>query len=1179
MATVLSTLYPPLIGTFQPAFVYNDGPEISFSISNYNSYLKIKHIHISLVNQKTNQNAFAINKNSAYEVPFGTYLIDGIWIVPFKADSSQKIFTYFDNKNNSYKIKIPNTILKNKSTNFITDYYYKVQLRFDCVTDDIISSTDSSQNIFNSTYLNNYKTYFSEWSSISLLKAIPEVDIQVTNFTIVNNNGLSNSNLRNKIPQFTPGIIPIVGKLEFFKNDESIKGEKELIKNYQIKIYKKEDELSKIKVLDSGTIYPENYKFNENKLNTSINSQSEYWTNNFSYLADLTNQDSDYNYILNIIICTKNNYIAEKSFIFKLTNALFTPNWKWSFDEKQLPYYGNIVEKVVTEEDGEIAGKVEIEYNSNSESMNYKYQQEPGYMFIRRADSLDNFKKWTIIKCIKCKNSLTPVNFTDKTVGSLVRYRYSAQYLCLRGGIQTPVSKSPIIIYPDFHDILISSGDKQLAIRYNGQINSMTPVVNRVKIDTLGGQYPKFAENAKLNYKQFNLSGLLIAESDYNRKFLNDLDYSADMQIYNDTQNGTYLVRNDTILENFDSDHPYGTYTKDIINKTSLSDDQKESSQKNTNHDIYPTNNWWWERKFREEVVKWLNNGKPKLYRSMTEGNMIVMFDGITLTPNNQLGRRVWNISCTVYEIGNGYDLESLNEFDIFPIQNDYSNKTFDYLDNEDSLTTQTITVLNQQYETKALKDEFGNFLDIVNNNEIRKTINNNTIVDNINFLYQGVGKNYKYIDGSALLHNLKITFTSPPRYFYLKDNDYCLYDFSEDKDISFEDIFLGYRLKLSYYNIYTNASTNIPIFVQSIDNQTGYYQVPSNLVISGITLYDDAVATLDYYLTYKIEYYNIEIPDYYSQEETLVGQVSDYWSFGTDISNYINEKYRVYNWTPDNDYEYIEGLIYWKGLNIESDPYSIYEIVYKEGINNVINNNETNQYIIPRTGTLNLAQNYAISSCRALGKQMFVVDEKRKPYLDEWECVLDESVLTPYEPGNTVSDGEYWYLVKGSDNIELDTDENNNYILVKIRITDGNIYIVNNNSENSNTYISWDDFNNGILDIYEDWFNLDAINNYIVENIKKPDYNKVYKIIDNNFIFYNMIYYLNQGWYPIDFMYDSDYTVMQAKVPISGMIEYKANIYQQGWEVIDNKPRSGFWGNEIFNENNDDTNNDSIGG
>ena len=1169
MATVLSTLYPPLIGTFQPAFEYDDGPEITFTISNYNSYVNIKHLHISLVNQKTNQNVFATNSNNAFYVPVGTYLIDGIWIVPFQ----DSIFTQFDTENNLYKIKIPKTILKNKITEFIIDYYYKVQLRFDCVTDDIINSnSDNSDVIFNSTYLNKYRSFFSEWSSISLLKAVPHTEIQLTNFTITNSNGITNNNLKNKkIPQFTPGVVPIIGKLVFFKDNKIINvtdAGKEWIKDYQIKIYRKEDDESNTLILDSDIIYPDTYKFNENKLNISSKSQSDYWTNNFSYLADLTDQDTNYSYTLNIIVHTKNNFTVEELFDFKLINALFTPIWTWSFDEKELPYYGNTIKEIVTEEDGEISGQVKIEPELDSQSTNYMYQQEPGYMFIRRADSLSNFKNWTIIKCVACSNPLEPVKFTDKTVGSLVRYRYSAQYLCFRGGVQTSVNKSPIIIYPDFHDILISAGDKQLAIRYNGQINSMTSVVNRVKIDTLGGQYPKFAENAKLNYKQFNLSGLLTAESDYNRKFLNDLDYLDDMRIYDDTQKGTYLVRNDTMIETFDSEHAQGTYTNNIMNKISQIDVEKESSQKNTNHDIYPTNNWWWERKFREEAIKWLNNGQPKLYRSMTEGNMIVMIDGISLTPNNQLGRRTWNFSCTVYEIGDGYDLKLLNDLNIFNIQNDYEQKNIDlekqYEDgNEpDSLVRKTVTTLGQQYEIQAIKDSQNNYIDIVKN----------IIVNDINSLYQGLGKNYIYKEDSALIHNLKINFTSPPQYYNLNSNiekidtneffskridiDNFIATAEDEEFFLTNDVGLGYKIVLSYYNTSNGTSTKVPIFVSSTDGRTGYYQIPSNLIISEIILYDDATAILDYYLTYKLDYYNADIPDFYSQEETLVGQVNDYWSFGMNIGNYINGKYKVYNWTEDDSYEYSEGLVYWKGINIESDPYSIYEISYRESVTGVVQAGEKNTYIIPRSGTLNLLKNYEVLSCWAAGRQMFVVDEERKSYLDEWECVLDETVTNPYVPGNTISDGEYWYLVKSSDSIELDKDNNNNYILVKIRVADNNLYIVNNDSEEAQL-LSWDDFNDGILDIYEDWFNLDALSNCIINNITNPDYNKVYRIIDNNFVSYYMIYYLNQGWYPIEFIDNSHQDVMRAKVPISGMIEYKADIYKQGWEILNKQKRN----------------------
>jgi hypothetical protein len=33
----------------------------------------------------------------------------------------------------------------------------------------------------------------------------------------------------------------------------------------------------------------------------------------------------------------------------------------------------------------------------------------------------------------------------------------------------------------------------------------------------------------------------------------------------------------------------------------------------------------------------------------------------------------------------------------------------------------------------------------------------------------------------------------------------------------------------------------------------------------------------LNCYLTYELDYHNTEIPDFYSQEETIVGQINDY--------------------------------------------------------------------------------------------------------------------------------------------------------------------------------------------------------------------------------------------------------------------------------------------------------------
>lgn len=72
--------------------------------------------------------------------------------------------------------------------------------------------------------------------------------------------------------------------------------------------------------------------------------------------------------------------------------------------------------------------------------------------------------------------------------------------------------------------MLILRQDKQFAIRFDEQIQSLKPIVNRVKIDTLGNKYPRFAENARMNYKQFQISGIVSAESDFNRKFMSEKD-------------------------------------------------------------------------------------------------------------------------------------------------------------------------------------------------------------------------------------------------------------------------------------------------------------------------------------------------------------------------------------------------------------------------------------------------------------------------------------------------------------------------------------------------------------------------------------------------------------------------------------------------------------------------------
>lgn len=785
MATILSTLYPPLIDTFMPAFPNTDSAVAHFTVSPYNSTYDIQYLHVTLVNQKTNKNAFSTEAN--IETPEGTALINGIWILPFSESLNGDINPYLemDRANNYFTLYIPRALLKaneDGSNTFNVNSYYKLQLRFDKYV-----STDNSWSITqaNSNYISEKRAYFSEWSSVCLLKAIPEITVHFNNFTYepTENYGASSTTavtnlpsttvVPSRVPQYMPGIIPFAGNLTFAgNNDNSISksanseyyqrdirttSNDEYLMSYRITV---QDQLGNL-IKDSKIQYP----------------SKDEKTNTFYWLCDMTEitPGADYNVTLNFT--TNNQYTFSKTFIFTLmepTVTNFEP--KISFNKIPLKAYGIEEQVLVTSEDGWV--DVTVQWNGSFDN---------GYLFIKRATSLTDFKEWELLDCYYNDNNTSLVRtITDKTISSLIGYKYACQYLTVKGSWSQTVI-SPEIVYPDFHDILLSRGDKQLAVRYNPQIASLTPVVSRVKIDTLGGRYPKFAENAKLHYKQFQLSGLITAESDFNRTFLNDLDYNDDMDLYNDKMNGQYQIRNDTVQETeimygIDSDGNIipkynGTYSAEIESADTDTEIFLRDTQKNTRHDLYPKDNWWWERKFREEVMEWLNDGEPKLYRSMTEGNLIVMLDSISLTPNAQLGRRIWNFSCTVYEVGDGNSLEQLDALGIYPVINSYSIN----LTSDQGITTEnTNTLLGQTYRIKASPngtnlihtgeygDDYG-YVSIINSNgELDDKVRALSIGDQIGNLYTGLYQNFDFDTSTIRLKDVKIQFESLPQWYDL---------------------------------------------------------------------------------------------------------------------------------------------------------------------------------------------------------------------------------------------------------------------------------------------------------------------------------------------------------------------------------------------------------------------------
>ena len=86
------------------------------------------------------------------------------------------------------------------------------------------------------------------------------------------------------------------------------------------------------------------------------------------------------------------------------------------------------------------------------------------------------------------------------------------------------------------------------------------------------------------------------------------------------------------------------------------------------------------EKLFRDKIMNFLNDGKPKLFKSSTEGNIIVRLTNVSFTPNQQLGRQVYSFTATATEIDE-FSYDNLLKYNI--IDADIQDKVFYVLDAE----------------------------------------------------------------------------------------------------------------------------------------------------------------------------------------------------------------------------------------------------------------------------------------------------------------------------------------------------------------------------------------------------------------------------------------------------------------------------------------------------------------
>lgn len=287
---------------------------------------------------------------------------------------------------------------------------------------------------------------------------------------------------------------------------------------------------------------------------------------------------------------------------------------------------------LITAEDKEADGYLSINSDEECGRIGLKlYTEHPapyfGNICIRRADSRTNFMLWNdiLITPVQIASATASVNdlepFYDYTAESGVWYKYGIQFIDTNGFRSALVEHEPIK-REYAYSFLLGENNKQLRLLFDNKIGNVKTNFSDSKVNTIGGQYPFITRNGNMKYKTFSINGLISFNMDNDDLFTNMLDIYS----YEDVVK-LYKQEEDTLYD----------YT--------------------------------YERDFRNKVLDFLQDGKPKLFKSPTEGNIIIRLMDVNTTPNETLGRLIYNFSATANEIADA-NIENYLDCKFFTVGN-----------------------------------------------------------------------------------------------------------------------------------------------------------------------------------------------------------------------------------------------------------------------------------------------------------------------------------------------------------------------------------------------------------------------------------------------------------------------------------------------------------------------------
>ena len=612
----MATLFPPILAASQPAFVSASSYAIKFTMPELVSLSSIGHIQIKITKQSNNA---SIVKTEKYP--------DGI-IYKKKSDIN------FANG----EVNILDSDLA--APGWQQDTYYKVQMRFGADSDLPWLNEGNLKEFYNwktTQITNNTTTYqtFGEWSTIMVLKCIDKPVIIIPNEQSSGSNGnVQFDSILHAVDTITPLLSGSYGCIS-----------NEPVDKYRFRIYKNQSTDETNLFLDTGwlqhNVTQDNVSLDKNWLQGNQikdligKTPAVLSTDKYRFKQALSENEQ---YALIYSVITKNGYegSSNPSYFEVIPSRLN------QLTGVSLEVYDHT--NALTNEEGCMVLAINFKDNIS------------GNFIIIRTDEYSNYTYWEDLCYFTVIGTKNIVYKTDYTIESGIKYKYAIVKENSAGYRSIPLmEKDAPARWVDFQYNYILGTKGHIRLMYDNTIQSFKKNVLQNKQDTLGGKYPTITKNGYAYYSEFQVEGLISIEQEIT-------DYiDADGFKF---KAGDCLVGADKIC--------FSAYSKDnYFHRANGSDEVGEVFTYQVNN-LENINNltddyYFVERKYREIIIDFLNDGEYKLYKSPTEGNILVVLTEVSLTPKEELGRLVYSFSATAVEVDEP-SLKNLNEFNLINI-------------------------------------------------------------------------------------------------------------------------------------------------------------------------------------------------------------------------------------------------------------------------------------------------------------------------------------------------------------------------------------------------------------------------------------------------------------------------------------------------------------------------------